>query len=259
MLVACRSTKNIRQAINKKDTASVVTEPRITYEDTLRYIGGLMDSMELRRVPYTTFSAKTKVLYTNKDGKQPDFVAFIRMKKDSMIWLSLANDIGIEGLRIVITPDTIKVMDKLAKTIQIRPLSSLQEVSQIPFSFQDIQKIIIGDAIFLEKSQVYAYNSKPGEYTLFSNAGLFRNAISLNGNYNLEKSRIDDLNPLLNRRADLFYKEYEWKDNISFSTLREIFISYKDNFSVQMKFKDYQLNPVLSFPFTIPKKFKKIP
>jgi hypothetical protein len=257
--VACRSTKKIGQAISKKDTASVTITPRITYEDTLQYISGLMDSMRLRHLPFSTFSAKTKVVYANKEGKQPDFIAFIRMQKDSVIWLSLANDIGIEGIRMLITPDSIKVMDKLAKTIQIRPLSSLQEISQIPFSFTDLQKILIGEPIFFDKETVYSYSGKPNEYTLYSHSGMFRNAVSISGDYYLEKSRIDDLNTALNRRADLFYKEYEWQNNILFSTLREIFISYKDNFSVQMKFKDYQFNQILSFPFVIPKKFKKIP
>lgn len=257
--VACRSTKKIGQAISKKDTVAVAVSPRITYEDTLQYISGLMDSMRLRQLPFTTFSAKTKVIYSNKEGKQPDFIAFIRMQKDSIIWLSLANDIGIEGIRMLITPDSIKVMDKLAKTIQIRPLSSLQEISQIPFSFVDLQKILIGEAIFFDKEKVYAYSGKMNEYTMYSNSGKFKNAVSINGNYYVEKSRIDDTDPSLNRRADLFYKDYEWQNNILFSTFREIFISYKDNFSVQMKFKDYQFNQVLSFPFTIPKKFKKIP
>ena len=257
--IACRSTKKIGQAISKRDTVSLTIAPHSTYEDTLQYISGLMDSMERHRSTFTTFSAKTKVVYTNKDGKQPDFIAFIRMKKDSIIWLSLANDIGIEGIRMVITADTIKVMDKLAKTIQVRPLNALQEISQIPFSFTDLQKILIGEAIFFEKDQIYSYSAKPNEYIMFSNAGLFKNAVTLNGNYYIEKSSIDDLNPTLNRRADLFYKEYEQKDYVAFSTLREIFISYKENFSVQMKFIDYQFNPVLSFPFTVPKKFKKIP
>jgi hypothetical protein len=256
---ACRSTKKIGQAISKKDTVALIAIPHVTYEDTLQYISGLIDSMRLHHFSYTTFSAKTKVVYSNKDGKQPDFIAFIRMQKDSVIWLSLANDIGIEGIRMIITPDTIKVMDKLAKTIQIRPLSSLQEISQIPFSFTDLQKILIGEAIFFEKEKVYSYSAKPNEYTMYSNNGLFKNAVSVNGDFQIEKSRIDDLNPALNRRADLFYKDYERRDHIAFSTLREIFISYKDNFNVQMKFKDYQFDPAITFPFTVPKKFKKIP
>ena len=217
-----------------------------------------MRSIKKHQREFVTFSARTKVLYSNKEGKQPDFVAFIRMKKDSLIWLSLANDIGIEGIRILITPDTIKVMDKLAKTIQIRPLTMLQEISQIPFSYTDLQYIILGRAIFFDQDSIYAYASKSPEHTLFSKTRGFNNSISVNTDYFIEKSRMDDAVSSFGRRADLLYKDYEWKEGFAFSTLREIFISHKEVFNVQMKFKEYHFNEPLSFPFTVPKKFKKI-
>lgn len=258
-LIACRATKKIQQAITKRDTTAIkVAKVEATHEDTLMVIGQLIDSIKNRHIEFSTFSARTKILYSNKDGKQPDFVAFIRIKKDSLIWLSLANDIGIEGIRILITPDTIKVMDKLAKTIQIRPLSMLQELSQIPFSYADLQHIILGRAIFFHQDSVFAYASKSPEHVLYCKSGGFNNSVSVNGDFFIEKSRIDDAIPALGRRADLLYKDYEWKDGFAFSTLREIFISHKDNFNVQMKFKEYHFNEALTFPFTVPKRFRKI-
>jgi hypothetical protein len=258
-LLSCRSTKKIQQAITKRDTTTMQTaKVEATHADTLLAISKLMDSMKSRQTEFSTFSARAKVLYSNKEGKQPDFVAFIRMKKDSLIWLSLANDIGIEGIRMLITPDTIKVMDKLAKTIQVRPLSKLQELSQIPFSYADLQHIILGRAIFFNEDSVFAYASGSPEHVLFCKSGGFNNNVSVNADYFIEKSRVDDAIPSLGRRADLFYKDYEWKDGVVFSTLREIFISHKDIFNVQMKFKEYHFNQALTFPFTVPKRFKKI-
>jgi hypothetical protein len=257
---ACRATKKIQQAITRRDTAAVV--PAViesTHADTLRLINKIIDSIQVRQINFSTFSARTKVVYTNKEGKQPDFIAFIRMKRDSVIWLSLANDLGIEGIRILITPDSIKVMDKLAKTIQIRPLSMLQELSQIPFSYSDLQRIILGRPIFFHKDSMYAYASQSEDYLLSGKNGIFNNSLSVSANFSITKNRIDDALPALSRRADLFYKEYEWANGLAFSTLREIFISYKDVFNVQMKFKEYNFNQELSFPFNVPKKFKKIP
>jgi hypothetical protein len=235
-----------------------VIKAEATHTDTLRFIAQLTDSIKKRQNEFVTFSARTKVLYSNKDGKQPDFVAFIRMKKDSLIWISLANDIGIEGIRMLITPDTIKVMDKLSKTIQVRPLSMLQEISQIPFSYSDLQHIILGRAIFFNQDSIFGYTSKSPDQNLFCKTGGFNNNVSVNADYLIEKSRIDDAVSSFGRRADLKYKDYEWRDGFAFSTLREIFISHKDVFNVQMKFKEYHFNEPLSFPFTVPKKFKKI-
>ena len=257
---ACRSTKTIQRAITKKDTTAAVSNKIIaTYADTLRVIDSITDSIRLRQIDFLTFSARAKVAYANQNGKQPDFLAYIRIRKDSLIWLSLANDLGIEGIRILVTPDTIKVMDKLAKTIQVRPLYKLQEISQIPFSFFDLQHIILGQPVFFHEDSVRSYAVNPNDYVLLGKKGDIITNLTVSKDYYPNKSRIDDALPNPGRRADLLYKEYEEKNGFRFSTLREIYISHKEIFSVQMKFKEYHFNELLTFPFTIPKKFKKIP
>jgi hypothetical protein len=257
-LVACRSTKKIQQAIIKKDSTEVVKEDLPDHEDTIQMVNSLLDSVARRQTVYSTFSAKIKVDYTNQKGKQPDFIANVRMQKDSIIWISLSNDIGIEGLRIVISPDSIKVLDKLANTYQQRPLNSIQTVSQIPFAFTDLQNLLIGIPVFFNKDSILSYNGKATGYTVLSYGSLFRHLLSIDPEYRIEKSKLDDTDPVLNRTADLFYKEYEDKTGFLFSTFREIFISQQNNLNVQLKFKDYHFNELLTFPFTIPKRYKRI-
>ena len=258
-LFACRSTKKIQQAIVKKDSVVVVVmEDLPNHADTVEMVNHLLDSVAKRQMAYSTFSAKIKVDYSNQKGKQPDFVANVRMQKDSIIWISLSNDIGIEGLRIIISPDSIKVLDKLANTYQQRPLSSIQEVSQIPFAFTDLQNLLIGIPVFFNKDSILSYSSKTTGYTILSYGPLFRHFLSIDTEYRIEKSKLDDTDPVLNRTADLFYKEYEDKTGFLFSTYREIFISQQNKLNVQLKFKDYKFNEVLTFPFSIPKRYKRI-
>lgn len=257
-LFACRSTKKIQQAIVKKDTVAVVVEDLPDHADTVQMANSLLDSVQKRQTSYTTFAAKIKVDYSNQKGKQPDFIANIRMQKDSIIWISLSNDIGIEGLRIIISPDSIKVLDKLANTYQQRPLSSIQEVSQIPFAFTDLQNLLIGIPVFFNKDSILSYSGKTTGYTILSSGTLFRHLLSIDPEFRIEKSKLDDTDPVMNRTADLFYKEYEDKTGYLFSTYREIFISQQNKLNVQLKFKDYRFNEVLTFPFSIPKRFKRI-
>jgi hypothetical protein len=254
---ACRSTKKIQQAIIKKDTVTVsVVEP--THADTVRMINEVLENVSKNFISYKTFSAKIKVDYYNIKGKQPDFVANVRMLKDSLIWMSLSNDLGIEGIRILITKDSIKVLDKLANTYQRRPLSSMQEISQIPFSFSHIQNLIAGNPVFFNRDSVTSYSKNATGFTLLSTDSLFKNLLTINFNYQVEKSKLDDVDQKLNRTADLIYGEYENKTGMLFSTYREIFLSQQNKLDVQLKFKDYRFNEELTFPFTIPKKYKRI-
>ncbi len=256
---ACRSTKKLQQAIIKKDTVvTVVPEVLPTHADTVRMVNELLTSVQKNRIDFKTFSAKIKVDYFNSKGKQPDFVANVRMKKDSLIWLSLGNELGIEGFRVLITPDSIKVLDKLANTYQVRPLSHIQELSQIPFAFADLQNLLLGNPVFFNRDSITSYTRNDKGYTLLSVDALFKNLISINSNFLVEKSKLDDNDPARNRTCDLIYTEYENKAGIPFSSYREIFISQQNKLDVQLKFKDYKFNEDLSFPFSIPKKFKRI-
>lgn len=257
---ACRSTKKIQQAIVKKDTVAMVTsvEKLPTHEDTMRMVNEVLTNVQKKHIDFRTFSAKIKVDYSNNKGRQPDFVANVRMLKDSLIWISLSNDIGIEGIRVLISKDSIKLLDKLANTYQVRPLSHIQELSQIPFSFADLQSLLVGNPIFFNKDSITSYTNNVNGYTLLSIAPLFKNLLSVSNDYSVQKSKLDDNDPTLNRTCDLIYNNYESKTGVSFSTQRQITISQQNKLDVELKFKDYKFNEELSFPFTVPKKFKRI-
>lgn len=256
---ACRSTKNIQKAIIKKDSVAVVVKDiQPTHLDTMKMVHAVLGRVAQKRIEFNTFSAKIKVDYENEKGRQPDFIANIRMLKDSLIWVSLSNDIGIEGIRVLISNDSIKILDKLANTYQIRPLSTIQEVSQIPFLFADLQNLLVGNPIFLNKDSITSYAHTVNGYTLLSIDVLFKNLISISNDYVIEKSKLDDNDPALNRTCNLVYTEYENKTGRLFSTMREIAIIQQNKLNVKLKFKDYKFNEELTFPFTVPKKFKRI-
>lgn len=259
VFTACRSTKNIQKAIIIKDSAAVVVKDlRPTHQDTLKMVDAVLTGVAQKRIEFNTFSAKIRVDYENEKGRQPDFIANIRMLKDSLIWVSLSNDIGIEGIRVLITNDSIKILDKLANTYQVRPLSTIQELSQIPFQFADLQNLLVGNPIFLNKDSITSYVQTVNGFTLLSVDVLFKNLISIRNDYVIEKSKLDDNDPALNRTCNLVYTEYENKTGKLFSTMREIVIIQQNKLDVKLKFKDYKFNEELSFPFTVPKKFKRI-
>ncbi|TWI81251.1 uncharacterized protein DUF4292 [Lacibacter cauensis] len=258
---ACRATKKIQQVIVKKDTVAVVDTPVLkvpTHEDTVRMANDVLANVEKKYISFNTFSAKIKVDYSNSKGRQPDFVANVRMLKDSVIWISLSNDIGIEGIRVLITKDSIKMLDKLANTYQVRPLSHIQELAQIPFTFSDLQNILVGNPIFFSKDSITSYSNSSNGYSILSYTTLFKNLLTIAADYSVTKSKLDDNDPTLNRTCDLIYNDYESKTGMFFSTQRQITISQRNKLEVQLRFKDYKFNEELTYPFSVPKKFKRI-
>ena len=257
-LISCRSQKKIQKVIAPKADSVVViaNEPKI---DTLALVREAIGKMSAYNIDFKTFSAKIKVDYQNSKGKQPDFTANIRMKKDEIIWMSLTGTLGIEGFRVMITPDSIHIMDKLASTYTVHPLEYLQEISQIPLDFSTLQNMIIGNPVFFNPDSISSYRRDANDMvSLLSITTIFKHLLTIRNNNLISYSKLDDADPTRNRTCDLSYEEYENKNGVNFSTYRNIVISEKSRLEIQLKFKQFDFNPAeQTYPFNVPKRFTR--
>lgn len=257
MLVSCKSTKKIQAAIVKKDSTAV----NITNQselDSLAILKSTLDDIKKNQINFVTFSAKIKVEYQDSHGKQPNITAYVRMFKDSLIWISgYATVFNIEAFRVLINKDSVFVLDKINKEVQYRSIDYLQEVTQIPFDFKTLQDLLVGNPIFFNDS-IVSYKEKESA-TLLGTVGLnFKHLLTLNkSNHTLIHSKLDDLDINRNRTADITYGEYENKTGVNFSTYREITVSEKNKLDIQMNYKQYEFNKELQAIFNIPSNFKR--
>ncbi|HEX8313887.1 MAG TPA: DUF4292 domain-containing protein [Flavisolibacter sp.] len=260
LLASCRSSRTIGRAVGRKDTTTAirVAVPDTPKTDTLRLIRTTLEQVRKNRINFTTFTAKVDVDYKGADGKSHDVNANIRMYKDSAIWISLnATLLSIEGLRLLITKDSVKFLNKLEKTYAIRGIGFLQETTSLPLDLNTLQNLIIGNPVYVD-SNVTRYSSGNGLITVFSLGSLFKNLLTLNGvTHTVVHSKLTDVDPFRNRTADLSYGEYETDKGLSFSTKRQIVVSERNRLEIKLDFKNYNFDSEVTFPFSIPKNYKR--
>lgn len=254
---SCRSTKTIQTAIAKKDTTLVMIPVVDRHMDSITYIKNVLDTIHKNFINFKTCSAKIKVDFEGRDGKKNDFNAFVRMKKDSIIWVNIIAMLGFDAFRVLITPDSVKVINKIDKIVQLRSLESLKEVTQMPLTFTDLQNLIIGNPIYFD-STINSYKRDDKSISLISLGTLFKHLLTVNKNdYTLQHSKLDDVDAIRARTADLTYGNYQTKNGIRFSTYRKITVSEKSKLDIEMEFKQFDFNVDLNFPFSIPKNYKR--
>jgi len=254
-LTSCKPTKKIQTAINtRKDTVTVAVVDHAK-EDSVRFIKDTYHSIMANQINYTTFSAKMNVDYIDADDKKYNVNANLRMYKDSTIWVSVNAIFGIEGLRALITRDSVKILDKQNKLYTARSIGYLQEVSALPVNLSTLQDLIIGNAVFVD-SNIISYSKFDNSISLLSIGKLFKNLVTLNENKLLLRMKLDDLDELRNRTGDLTYGDYEDKRGVNFSKIRKITFAEKKKLDVRLEFKQYNFNEDLTFPFSIPKNYK---
>jgi hypothetical protein len=262
VLFACRPARKvqkIQQAISKVDTPSVkVSIPKDNKDaDSVRFAKEIYKKVLTNKIAFKTFSSKVKVDYTGAENSD-EATAYVRMQKDSVIWLSLRGALGIEGFRVLITKDSVKVMNLLRKTIQLRSISFLQEMTELPFDFNTLQDLIIGNPVFLD-SNIVSYKTNANNELLVLMVGpLFKHLVTLdNTDFKILHSKLDDIDVIRNRTCDITFSDYDTGNGFPFSTGRRISVAEKSKLDINLDFKQYSFNQSTTFPFTVPKNYKR--
>lgn len=257
-LFSCRSTRKIQSAVTTTiDTTKAIIVNKGSI-DSAAFISTVYKSIQNNRIDFKTFSAKIKVEYWNtKNGKGPDLNVFVHIRKDSAIWLSInATIFNYEAFRVLITPDSVKVLNKKDKLITLRSVSYLQEVARIPFDFYTLQDLLIGNPVYLDKN-IVSYKKNESGTTLLSIGDYFKNLLTVDNTTSLVlNSKLDDVNPLNNRTCYIAYSNYDMKITPPFATMRKVSVSEKTKLDIDMDFKQCNFNENISFPFTIPRNYK---
>ena len=259
-LGSCRSTKTIQEAISKKNdsTAVVVIVPKYdAHADSVKFMRKTYQSINSNLIKFNTFSAKVKVVFEDKEGKRNDLNAFIRLKKDSVLWVMIDAVLGIEAFRIMITPDSIKILNKIDHEVKLRRVDSLQEISQLPFGFKEIQNLIIGNPIYND-SNLISYKTDEKSVTLVTFGEAFKQLLTIDkSNHQVQNTKLDDLDPSRARSCLVVYGNYEAKGNLNFSTYRKLVVTEKSSLTLELDYKQFDFNTELSYPFSIPKNYKR--
>lgn len=206
---------------------------------------------------FTTFNAKVRVGYESKEGGD-EATAFVRLKKDSAVWLSLRGALGIEGFRVLITKDSVKVMNLLKKNVQFKSISYLQELTDIPFDFTALQDLMVGNPVFIDTTIVSCTVNANNELLLLMVGKIFKHLLTLdNKDYRVLHSRLDDVEGGRNRTWDITFSDYE-NNGILFPKARKISVAEQSKLDINLDFKQYTFNQPLTFPFNIPRNYKRL-
>jgi hypothetical protein len=265
----CRSTKKIRKAIatttvhadTTGQAAHVAAEPvRDAHADSLATIHQAVEGLGHNHIDFQSFSSRMHVHYQSGDGRNNELLALVRIKKDSLIWMSINANVGpvtIEVFRVMITHDSVKILDKTKKVARLRSVSYLQDQVHLPVDFETLQSLLIGNPIFLDTANVLYYRTEKKGISLFSIGAVFSNFLTLNPDFTPMHSKLDDTDPLRARTCDITYGDYNLAGVVPFSTYRKISVAEKSKVDIEIAIKQYKFNEPLSYPFSIPKNYKR--
>ncbi len=229
----------------------------------------LKQKMDSAKLDFDYLTAKLNFTYNN--GKSnTNLKAQLRIKKDSIIWMSFSPAMGIEVARIALTCDSVKFINRLNKTYFTGEYRVLDSLINSSVNYLILQSMILGNDI--PYYDVYDYKVRDADdyYLLVMEKKRKQRKGIKNAEDNILVEKIW-LDPVTFRARKMEMHELDKKDKkltVIYDDYREvngewfpfklkIKIRSEQSISIDVNYTRVQFVDHLSFPFKISSKYKE--
>ncbi len=238
--------------------ASSCASNKVTANKNLHALSAnrLIKEVEDNNFTFDQFQTKFSAKVETEDAKL-SLKGQLRMKNDSVVWLSVALPVGLEVVRAMITHDSVFVINRTEKTY-IK--ESIKNFKQIPSPIADlkfIQAILVGNDITLKNGDKYYSEIVDEMYKLQTIKEINKILLVQPENFRIKKC---DLNEISGdeRKIELKYDNFENHEGRFLPTNIDLTISKKPKFNISISYSNVLLNTEQDYKFSIPKKFERV-
>ena len=192
----------------------------------------------------------------------------LKMKNDSVIWISLSLKLGIEVARVMITEDSVKLINRTNKTYFVESVDKFQERLPSEVTMQFLQDILVGNDILLSKNDKFKVTIDDNNYKLESDRNTFwitpktfKVKSCQLSTVSYQQSAISYQQSTVNGQRSTVSVIYDNFQEINGNLLpTKIILNANEDFDIKLEidYSEVKVGERLEFPFNISKKFNKI-
>jgi hypothetical protein len=226
----------------------------------------LFDKLQANQFRFQEFSARINVGYKT-NNKLFEFKGQVRIVKDSAIWITFTQDLGIEMARIFITQDTVKFMDRINKKFFVGDYLFVNNFLKTNIDFGILQGILLGNDFEYYDSVQFKAQVNGNQYHLFTGERsklkkyvknssdenrIFFQSIYLNPTtFKISQIKLKELTKD-SKKLTARYSDFEMIEGQLFPSTVQYELETEEPVKVEAKYSKIELNNPLTFPFKIP-------
>ncbi len=216
------------------------------------------DKFKVEQISFDYLTAKTKIKYID-GNRRVNGTAHIRMRMDSMIWISVS-PMGIEASRCIITKDTILVINRMAKVFYAFNFEEISKFFNFNIDYDLVQAILLGnlalpiddESKISKENKYFLIKQKTGKLDIQSFVNMLTKKI--------ETVILDEVST--KNSMSLKYDNFKPLNEFLFAENCQMNITYTSQQGPVVTSLNLQHNKVeisdkpLKFPFNIPAKYE---
>lgn len=220
-----------------------------------------IDSVLAKETKFTYLKSKFKLHFHDSERDVKAKVR-LRLKKDSLIWVSVSKA-GFEGIRGMVTRDSIYLLDRMKKIYRVSDFKTLSKNFNFEINYDILQSMILGNMPFrgANKSKIV----QKEKYWLIKQK---RKTIDVenyvnNQNRKLEQVLLTDI--ITHNSLRMVYEDYAAYNDKVFPGKSSITVQYKPKNSTQKLITSISIkvskveftDEKVKFPFRVSKKYTR--
>lgn len=224
----------------------------------------LLRKLNTHRIDAPWFSTKASITFAS-EAETRHFTSYIRIQRDSLIWMNFKKS-SIEAARLMITPDSFFLINRLEKVYFAAGFDYLQERLALPAfdnesltPFRALQELFLGNPVFpaLRKMDVQAQESR---YLLEGSGNTFDAHYFLDGkNHTLDQLHFFDQR--YNRKIQFSFGDYqplEQAKNFSYFRVIQLNTPEDGTVSLELKLTKAAFHAPKTIQFEIPPHYERM-
>lgn len=257
VLVSCKSTKAVGtlslppKAASSDSLAAAVTSPAA--ESATKVRAEKLSSIMKGETIFNTLSGKAKAAL-NIGGNANDVNMNIRIRNKEAIWVSVTAIAGLEVARALITPDSVRVINRLENVYIKKPFSYLYEFTNNKINFATLQSVLVGNTIsefITESTEVNINGIQAG---LKTSMGSMIYDLMVNNQNKVVQSNLKDTEA--SQSLLVFYGDFQAisQQQVPHSVVMKSQAKSK-SISLDLKYTKIELDVPIEIPFKVPDRY----
>jgi len=225
------------------------------------------------QMEFDYLSAKFTLVYG--EGKNTtNLRGQLRIKEDSLIWMSITPALGIEAARVMLSNDSIKFINRLNKTYFSGGYNLVDSVLNTTIDYSLLQSMFVGNDLTQYDVNKFRSSVDNGLYRMtirerrkirkYIKRGEIDTRVLVQqiwlypDTYRIARIDIKERGEDENNKLQVYYSDYIDVSGQLFPSKIRIEITSQKSISIDLDFSKTVVNNKLTFPFKIPSKYEKL-
>lgn len=263
-LNACKSGQKLVVAPTTDNKVDTLSANQITAKQ-------LLDSVTAHEMKIEWVSAKANV-DANIGDDDKSFSVTLRIHRDSAIWVSINAILGVEAARILITKDSLKLIDRIHNKYAIADYEYLADILRIKIDYHAIEAMLLGNFFGYRNENKFNSVYLEDKYFILSSLTKRKLRRSLEDKdpnkpvvqdfyidpltYRILTMRVED--DKLNKTINTEYSNFSQTTNGLIPLNATTKITADKNISIKIEYTRFNIDEKEEMPFRIPANFERI-